>query len=145
MGRLSSLTLGIITAVGGFVDMGELVTCSQAGATYQFALLWAVVVGTLGIIVFAEMCGRVAITSGRSIFDVIRSRLGFRLALIPLVVSTAVNVLTIVIEIAGMSLAIEILTGLSYLWWIPVAAIAVAIILWFASFEFMENVASLLG
>jgi hypothetical protein len=28
MGKLSSLTLGIISAVGGFIDMGELVTCS---------------------------------------------------------------------------------------------------------------------
>src|SRR5919202_4081567 len=104
MGKLSSLTLGIITAVGGFVDMGELVTCSQAGAQYRFALLWTVVVGTLGIIVFGDMSGRVAIASGRSLFDVIRSRLGFRLALIPLVISSLVNVLTIVIEIAGMAL-----------------------------------------
>jgi manganese transport protein len=145
VGKISSLALGIITAVGGFVDMGELVTCSQAGSTYRYALLWTVVVGTLGIIVFADMSGRVAIASGRALFDVIRSRLGFRLALIPLIVSTMVNVLTIVIEIAGMALAIQILTGLSYLWWIPVAAAAVAIILWFASFEFVENSASLLG
>jgi manganese transport protein len=145
VGKISSLTLGIITAVGGFVDMGELVTCSQAGSTYRYALLWTVVVGTLGIIVFADMSGRVAIASGRALFDVIRSRLGFRLALIPLVVSTMVNVLTIVIEIAGMALAIQILTGLSYLWWVPVAAVVVAIVLWFASFEFVENTSSLLG
>lgn len=145
MGKISSLTLGIITAVGGFVDMGELVTCSQAGAQYQFALLWTVIVGTLGIIVFADMAGRVAIASGRSIFDVIRERLGFRLALIPLAISTLVNVLTIVIEICGMALAIDILTGLSYLWWVPVTAGLVAIVLWFASFKFVENTASMLG
>jgi len=54
MGKLSSLTLGIITAVGGFIDMGELVTCSQAGAQYRYALLWTIVVGTLGIIVEAN-------------------------------------------------------------------------------------------
>lgn len=145
MGRVTSITLGIITAIGGFVDMGELVTASQAGATYRFSLLWTVVVGTLGIIVFTDMSGRVAIASGRTIFDVIRDRLGFRLALIPLVVSTVVNVLTIVIEIAGMALAFEILSGLSYLWWIPVMGLLVAGILWVASFEFVENTASLLG
>jgi manganese transport protein len=145
MGRLTSLTLGIVTAVGGFVDMGELVTCSQAGAQYRFALLWTVVVGTLGIIVFADMAGRVAIASGRSIFDVIRERLGFRLALVPLVISTLVNVLTIVIEICGMALAIDILTGLSYLWWVPATGGLVAVVLWFASFKFVENVASVLG
>ncbi len=145
MGKVSSLALGIVTAVGGFVDMGELVTCSQAGAQYRFGLLWTIVVGTLGIIVFADMSGRVAIASGRSIFDVLRERLGFRLALIPLIVSSLVNVLTIVIEISGMALAIEILTGLSYLWWIPLMGLLVVVILWFASFSFIENAASLLG
>ena len=127
------------------MDMGELVTCSQAGATYKFGLLWTIVVGTFGIIIFADMSGRVAIASGRSIFDVIRARLGFRLALIPLVVSTLVNVLTIVIEICGMALAIDILTGRSYLWWIPLVALLVAVILWWGSFSLVENAAAILG
>src|SRR5947209_19908481 len=98
MGKVSSLALGIITAVGGFVDMGELVTCSQAGAQYRFALLWTVVVGVLGIMVYIDTAGRVAITSGRTLIDVIRERLGFRLAAVSMVMATLVNVLTIVIE-----------------------------------------------
>jgi manganese transport protein len=145
MGKLSSLTLGIITAVGGFIDMGELVTCSQAGAQYRYALLWTIVVGTLGIIVYSDTAGRVAIASGRSLFDVIRERLGFRLALIPLAGALLVNVLTLVIELAGMSLVLQILTHLSYLWWFPVAALLIAVVLWFASFAVVENSASLLG
>lgn len=145
MGRVSSLALGIVTAVGGFVDMGELVTCSQAGAQFHYALLWTIVVGVLGIMVFVDTAGRVAITSGRAIFDVIRERLGFRLALIPLIIALIVNVLTIVIEIAGMALVIEILTHLSYLWWIPITGLLVAVILWFSSFKVVENGASLLG
>lgn len=145
MGKLSSLTLGIITAVGGFIDMGELVTCSQAGAQYRYALLWTIIVGALGIIVYSDTAGRVAIASGRSLFDVIRERLGFRLALIPLAGALLVNVLTLVIELAGMALVLQILTHLSYLWWFPVAALLVAIVLWFASFKVVENSASLLG
>jgi Mn2+/Fe2+ NRAMP family transporter len=65
MSKVTSLSLGVLTALGGFVDMGELVTCSQAGATFQFSLLWTVAVGVLGIMVFTEMTGRVAIASGR--------------------------------------------------------------------------------
>ncbi|HEX8919150.1 MAG TPA: Nramp family divalent metal transporter [Chloroflexota bacterium] len=145
MGKVSSLTLGIITAVGGFVDMGELVTCSQAGAQYRFALLWTVVVGVLGIMVYIDTAGRVAITSGRSLIDVIRDRLGYRLALISMIAATLVNVLTIVIEISGMALVLQIITHLSYLWLLPVAALLIAAVLWFSSFELVENGASLLG
>ncbi len=145
MGKLGSITLGIVTAIGGFIDMGELVTCSQAGAQYRFSLLWTVVVGTLGIIVYADTAGRVAISSGRSIFDAIRDRLGFRLALIPLAAALVVNVLTLVIELAGMALALQIVTGWSYLWLYPLAALVITVVLWFASFDFVENSASLLG
>ena len=47
--------------------MGNLVTASQAGAQYRFALMWTIVVGTLGVIVYADLAGRVAIASGRSL------------------------------------------------------------------------------
>jgi manganese transport protein len=80
--KVTGLTLGVLTALGGFVDMGELVTCSQAGAQFKFSLLWTVVVGVLGIMVFTEMTGRVAIASGRGLYDVIRERLGFRLGMV---------------------------------------------------------------
>jgi manganese transport protein len=145
MGKISNLTLGIITAVGGFVDMGELVTCSQAGAQYHFALLWTVVVGVLGIMVFTDTAGRVAITSGRTLIDIIRERLGSRLATITLVIATLVNVLTIVIEISGMALVLQIVTHISYVWFLPLTALFIAVVLWFSSFTLVENGGSLLG
>jgi manganese transport protein len=145
VGKLSSLALGIITAVGGFVDMGELVTCSQAGSQYRFALLWTITVGVLGIMVFIETAGRVAITSGRSIFDVIRERLGYRVGLLALCVAMVINILTIVIEVSGMALVIQLMTHLSYLWWVPAAAILVLVVLWFGSFSVVENGAAFLG
>jgi len=143
--KIGSLALGVFTAIGGFVDMGNLVTASQAGAQYRFALMWTVVVGTLGVIVYADLAGRVAIASGRSLFDVIRERLGVRLALIPLAGNLLINVLTLVIEIAGMALVLQIVTGLTYLVWYPVAALLVVVVLWFGSFKFVENAAALLG
>jgi Mn2+/Fe2+ NRAMP family transporter len=145
VGRLSSLSLGIITAVGGFVDMGELVTCSQAGSQYHLALLWTVTVGVLGIMIFIDTAGRVAITSGRALFDVIRERLGFRIGIVSLAAATLINVLTLVIEICGMALVIQLLTHLSYIWWVPVVALLLTAVLWFSSFSFVENAASLLG
>lgn len=143
--KFGSLALGVLTAIGGFVDMGNLVTASQAGAQYRFALMWTIVVGTLGIVVYADLAGRVAIASGRSLFDVIRERLGVRLALIPLAGNLFINVLTLVIEIAGMALVLQIVTGITYLVWYPVAALLVVVILWLGSFKLVENGAALLG
>jgi manganese transport protein len=56
-GRFLAITLGVVTAIGGYLDMGELVAMPALGATYRFALLWALVVGTIGAMVFAEMAG----------------------------------------------------------------------------------------
>jgi hypothetical protein len=54
----SQQILGIFSAIGGFVDIGDLVFNTQAGATFGFQLLWVVVIAVLGIIVYSEMCGR---------------------------------------------------------------------------------------
>jgi hypothetical protein len=46
-----AVALGILSAIGGFVDIGDLVFNTQAGATFGFQLLWAAVIGVVGIIV----------------------------------------------------------------------------------------------
>lgn len=143
--RFSGLALGVLTAIGGFVDMGGIITAGQAGAQYRYALLWTLVPGIIGLIVYADMAGRVVIASGRTLFDVIRDRLGSRLALIPLVSTVLVNTLTLVIELAGMTLALELATRVSYLLWFPVAALFLILILWKASFDLLENGSAILG
>ena len=60
MSKVLGLALGIIAAIGGFVDIGDLVFNVAAGATFGYQLLWVIVVGVIGIIVYSEMCGRVA-------------------------------------------------------------------------------------
>jgi Mn2+/Fe2+ NRAMP family transporter len=46
------LFLGVLTAVGGFVDISELVYMSQAGSRFQYSLIWVIVIATIGIMVF---------------------------------------------------------------------------------------------
>ena len=87
MKRLFSIALGILTAIGGFVDIGDIVANSETGARFGMSLAWVVVVGVIGICLFAEMAGRVATVSGRAVFDLVRERLGARVALVNLVAS----------------------------------------------------------
>ena len=76
------LTLGIMTAVGGFVDISELVFAAKAGSQFGYALIWVFALATLGIIVFSEMCGRVAAVAKQPVFNLMRHRLGLKLGLL---------------------------------------------------------------
>ena len=58
MNKVFGVALGILAAIGGFVDIGDLVFNVSAGAMFGYQLLWVIPVGVVGIIVFSEMCGR---------------------------------------------------------------------------------------
>ncbi len=135
-----SIALGILAAIGGYVDIGDLVFNTTAGATFGYQLLWAVVLGVGGIIVYAEMCGRVAAASHRAVFDVVRERLGFAVGLVTLVGAMFVSLLTLAAEIGGIAIALELLFGHSYRLLIGVAVIGLALVLWVMPFNWIERV-----
>ena len=143
--RLFEVFLGVLTAFGGFVDMGDLVANAETGARFGMGLAWVVVVGVIGIVIYAEMAGRVAAVSGRPVFDVIRERLGARTALVNLVASFFINLLTLTAEIAGIAVVIELATGIDYLLWLPLAAVAVWLVIWKVKFSVIEKAFGLTG
>ncbi len=145
MKRWLAVTLGILTAIGGFVDIGDLVTNALVGARFGLRMAWVVVVGVIGICVFAEMSGRVVAMSGRPVFDLIRERLGPRTGLFTLVASFLVTLMTLTAEIGGIALALELASDVFYLLWAPLAALAVWLVIWRVRFSHLEQVFGLLG
>ncbi|EON31600.1 Mn2+ and Fe2+ transporter, NRAMP family protein [Gordonia terrae C-6] len=145
MKNVIGVALGILTAIGGFLDIGDIVTNAVVGSRFGFGLVWVVVVGVIGICLFAEMSGRVAAVSGRSTFEIIRERLGPRMGAANLVASLFVTGLTLTAEMGGIALALQLASGVAPLLWVPVAAFGVWIIVWRANFKIMENVTGLLG
>jgi Mn2+/Fe2+ NRAMP family transporter len=145
MKKYLAVALGVLSAIGGFVDIGDLVTNAIAGARFGLSLGWVVVLGVVGICVFAEMSGRVAAVSGRATFDLVRERLGPRMGLLNLVGSMGVTVLTFIAEIGGVALAIQLVTSVNELLIVPFVALLVWMVLWRAKFTWMENVLGLLG
>ncbi|MER7556380.1 divalent metal cation transporter [Nocardioides sp. NPDC126508] len=145
MKRLLALALGILTAIGGFVDIGDMVVNAQVGARFDLSLGLVVAVGVLGICVFAEMSGRVAVCSKRATFDLVRERLGPRVGLLNLVASLIVTALTFVAEIGGVALALALVSSVNDLLIIPLVGLLVWLVLWRAKFSLMENVLGLLG
>lgn len=145
MRRLFAVALGVLTAIGGFVDIGDLVTNAVVGSRFGMSLAWVVVVGVVGICLFAQMSGRVAAVSGRATFEIIRERLGPRAGLANLVASFSINLLTMTAEIGGVALAVQLVTGIDPLLLVPLAAFAVWLVIWRARFSTLENVTGLLG
>jgi len=143
--RVFEIFLGILTAFGGFVDIGDLVANTETGARFGMRLAWMVVVGVIGICIYAEMAGRVATMSKRPVFDIVRERLGARWAFVNLGASFFINLLTVAAEIGGLALVIELATSINYLLWIPLVAIAVWIVLWKVRFSVIEKVFGLSG
>jgi Mn2+/Fe2+ NRAMP family transporter len=145
MRRLLGVALGVLTAIGGFVDIGDLVTNAVVGSRFGMSLVWVVAVGVVGICLFANMSGRVAAVSGRATFEVIRERLGARAGLANLGASFFINLMTVTAELGGIALALQLASSVHYLLWIPVAVVAVWLVIWRVKFTIMENVAGLLG
>jgi Mn2+/Fe2+ NRAMP family transporter len=145
MKKLVEIFLGIMTAMGGFVEVGELVFCVNAGAKFGFHLLWVVALGTIGIIAFCEMAGRVAAVCEQPVFNLIRERAGFNAGLVTLVAANLVNLLTCAAEIGGIALLWQLLSGWSYRWLALLALLFLLSVVWVLSFQWIERVFGLLG
>jgi Mn2+/Fe2+ NRAMP family transporter len=145
MKRVLQIALGILTAIGGFVDIGDFVTNGLVGARFGMGLAWVVVVGVVGICLYAEMAGRIAALTKRAVFDLVRERLGPRAALANLLASYFINVLTLTAELAGVAVAIQLATSVNYLLWIPIVGLFMWLVVWKMPFSVLENVYGMLG
>src|SRR5436190_9343579 len=138
--KVLQIALGVLAAVGGFVDIGDIVFTSQAGAAFGYQLLWAVVVGAVGIVVFAEMAGRVALVANRPVFDTVRDRLGFGVGMATLLSSGMVTLLTCCAEVGGVAYVLRLLSGYEIRPLAVVAAVLLIVSVWLLPFEGIERV-----
>lgn len=145
MKKALMMTLGIMTAIGGFVDIGNIVTSGVTGARFSMSLVWAMVLGTMAMTVFGEMAGRVTAISQRPVFHVVRERLGVRFGLVNLIATVVLNLLTLAAEIGGVALALELASSVNYLLWIPLVALALWGVLWRMPFKRIEQLFGLMG
>jgi Mn2+/Fe2+ NRAMP family transporter len=143
--QVLSLALGVMTAIGGFVDIGNIVTSGITGARFGMTLAWAVVLGTAGMVLFGEMAGRVSAVAKRPVFHLVRERLGARASLINAAACTLLNLGTLAAEIGGVSLVMQMVTGVSYLIWVPLAGLAAWLTVWRMPFQMMEQLFGILG
>ncbi|MBH8574879.1 divalent metal cation transporter [Nostocaceae cyanobacterium CENA369] len=126
MNKILEIALGIITSIGGFLDVGAIATSAEAGSEFGFQLLWAIVLGTICVIFLVEMSGRLAAVSKHTLADAVRERFGFNFYVIPLLAEIVVDFLVLGAEIGGVCIALQLVTGISFQWF----ALPIAFVIW---------------
>src|ERR1044072_5183426 len=145
MKKIFEIALGIVTSVGGFLEIGSIATAAQEGADFSFQLIWAIVLGGLCIIFLLAQAGRFSAVSGRTIPDAIRERFGFNYFAFLYLVLALVTLLVLAAEIGVVCIALELATGIYFQWWTVPAALLIWLVMWKGTFGVIEKGVSVLG
>ena len=145
MKNILKIALGILTSIGGFLDVGAIATAAEGGAVFGPRLLWVLAFSTLCVIFLVEMAGRLAAVSKHTLADALRERFGFRFFVIPFAAEVFVDVLVLGAEIGGVCLALQFLTGIPFRWFALPVALLVWLFIWLGSFGFVEDATAILG
>jgi Mn2+/Fe2+ NRAMP family transporter len=143
--KIFTLALGVVTSIGGFVEAGSISTAVQAGAEFGFSLLWAIGAATLILAMLAEMSGRMASVSTRSMAAAVRERFGVHFQIVPLGAELIIDALLLTAELGGAAIAMKLLTGVAFPWWVLPVGAAVWLVLWLGNFAVIEDGVGLLG
>ncbi|HSU14773.1 MAG TPA: divalent metal cation transporter [Longimicrobium sp.] len=143
--QLVEVALGVLTSIGGYLDVGAIATSSQAGAEFGFRHLWVIGLGTLAVVFLLEMSGRFAAVSRHTIREGMRERLGFSFFVTTCSAEVVVDVLILASEIGGISLALQLVTGVPARWWAVPVGLFAWLLLWKGTFGVLEKGVALLG
>lgn len=145
MKKIIQIALGILTSIGGFLDVGAIATSAEAGSIFGFRLLWALILGTICVIFLLEMAGRLTAVSKHTLIDSVREHFGFRFQAILLFAEVAIDFLVLASEIGGVCIALQLVTGISFQWWALPVAFVIWLLLWKGTFSVIENGVAFLG
>src|SRR3954453_6521520 len=143
--QIVQIALGIVTSIGGFLEVGSIATAAQAGAAFSFQLLWPIALGTLCLIFLIEMSGRLAAISHHPLPSAVRERFGFHYFFVPLAAESVIDLLVLASEIGGVCLGLQLLTGIAFFYWAVPVAFVLWLFLWGGTFGVIEYGVSLLG
>src|SRR5207244_3537271 len=75
----------------------------------------------------------------------VRERFGIHFQIIPLTAELFIDVLLLTAEIGGAAIAVKLLTGVGFQWWILPIGLAAWLVLWLCGFGVIEYGIGLLG
>src|SRR5581483_8934123 len=105
-------------------DPNGIVTYSQAGAQFGYALLWTMLPITLALIVVQEMCARMGAVTGKGLSDLIREEFGLRLTVIIMILLVLVNFGNVIGEFSGIAGSLQLFHVSKYIS-VPICSVLV--------------------
>ena len=96
-------------------DPGGILTYSNAGAQFGYALLWTLIPTTIALIVIQEMAARMGAITGKGLSDLIREEFGLRATFFTMLVLGCADFGNIVAEFAGLASGMGIFGVSKYL------------------------------
>jgi Mn2+/Fe2+ NRAMP family transporter len=121
-------------------DPAGITTYSILGADYGYRLLWVLTLSTAALIVFHNLAVRTGVITGKGLMRLVRERYGRRPTQVALTALVVANVGTIAAEFAGVAAGMQVLTGTSKYISVPLAAVAVSVLVLKGSFRRVEHV-----
>jgi Mn2+/Fe2+ NRAMP family transporter len=134
---------GLIAANAGN-DAGGVATYASAGAEFGYKPLFFMVLVTIGYVCIQEMVARLAAHTGKGLAALIREQFSLRLSAFAVLAFAIANVGLVVTEFAGIAAAFQ-LFGVSRYISVPIAAIAIWMLVIVGSYRYAERVFLLLS
>jgi Mn2+/Fe2+ NRAMP family transporter len=120
---LRTIGPGVISG-GADNDPAGIATYSIVGASVGFAMNWLLFVSTPMLIVVQQMSAKVANVTKSDLASLLRTSFGARIATPAVVLMVVANVITMGADLLAMGAAVELLTGIKFIFWIvPLAAV----------------------
>lgn len=120
-------------------DPAGITTYSVLGASYGYQLLWVLLLSTVALVMFHGLAARMGVVTGQGLIGLVRQRYGVRLGAVTLLALVTANVGTISAEFAGVAAGFELFGIVRYVS-VPVAALAVSVLVLRGSFHRVERV-----
>jgi NRAMP (natural resistance-associated macrophage protein)-like metal ion transporter len=120
-------------------DSGGILTYSQAGAQYGYALLWTILPITVALIVVQEMCARMGVVTGKGLSDLIREEFGLRLTFVLMILLVVVNYTNVVTEFIGIAGSLHLFHVTKFIS-VPICAVLVWVLVVKGSYKSTEKV-----
>ncbi len=120
-------------------DAGGITTYSLAGADFGLHLLWTLIPITVALILVQEMSARMGAVTGKGLASLIRERFGAAATFYLMIGLVLTNLANTVAEFAGVAAAMGIF-GVPPLWSVPLAAVAVWLLVLKSSYKAVEKV-----
>jgi NRAMP (natural resistance-associated macrophage protein)-like metal ion transporter len=130
---------GVITG-GADNDPAGIATYSIVGATAGFAQNWLLLLATPMLIVVVQISAKVANVTKTDLATVLRTTFGARVATPAVLLMVAANVITMGADLLAMGAAIQLVTGVNFIYWIVPLAALMACVTIFLNYRVVSRV-----